>query len=479
MTLRSPVSLLLAAVAVCAAAAQAQIAPGNVAVLRIGTGAAALTNAATPVFLDEYTPAGGFVQSIALPTAASGANLAYGNSGTATSEGILTQSADGNFLVAAGYAAVPGTTGIASTTSASVPRVIARIGLDGSVDTSTSINNLFSANNVRGATTDDGSRFWAVGGNSGVVFAPLGATTGTSLNSTAPTNIRVAGIFAGQLYVTSGSGSNRGVNALGVGLPTTSGQTGALLPGFPTSTAPSPYDFFFADADTVYVADDRTNGSGGIEKWVQSAGVWSLAYLLSPGATVGCRGLSGSVVGGVTTLFATTTGNALVSVVDTGAGPGTFTTLAAAPTNTAFRGVRFVRRAPVVAYSGAGSPTTFGVPSIAPANGLPLVGNTAFTVAAGNLVPNGFGFGLLTLGALGSGFPVAGAPATVLIYVSPLATPLLLADGLGAASTPLGIPAASAFVGLPIAAQILAYDPALADPVPVGTSVGMALVVGI
>ncbi len=479
MMLRTPASLLLAATASFAAAAQAQIAPGNLAVLRVGTGAAALTNAATPVFLDEYTPAGGFVQSIALPTAASGSNLPFGSSGTATSEGILTQSADGNYLVAAGYAALPGTTGVASTTSASVPRVIARIGLDGSIDTSTSINNLFSANNARGAATDDGSRFWAVGGNSGVVYAPLGATTGTALNSTAPTNIRVVDIFAGQLYVTSGSGSNRGINALGSGLPTTSGQTGTLLPGFPTTTVPSPYDFYFADADTAYVADDRTNGSGGIEKWVRTGGTWSLAYLLAPGATTGCRGLSGAVLGGVTTLYATSTGNALVSVADTGAGPGTFTTLAAAPSNTAFRGVRFVHRAPVASFVGTGSATTVGVPTIAPANGLPLVGNTLFAVAAGNLVPNGFGFGLLNLGGLGAGTPVFGAPATVLIYVNPLATPLLLADGAGDAALPLGIPASSSFVGLPLAAQIVAFDAAMADPVPIGTSVGMALVVGI
>jgi len=45
---------------------------GNVVVYRVGDGAAALTNAATPAFLDEYDAAGTLVQSIALPTADDG-----------------------------------------------------------------------------------------------------------------------------------------------------------------------------------------------------------------------------------------------------------------------------------------------------------------------------------------------------------------------------------------------------------------------
>jgi hypothetical protein len=47
---------------------------GNLVVVRIGDGIATPTNASTAVFLDEYTPAGAFVQTIALPTAVSGSN---------------------------------------------------------------------------------------------------------------------------------------------------------------------------------------------------------------------------------------------------------------------------------------------------------------------------------------------------------------------------------------------------------------------
>lgn len=52
----------------------AQFTPGNLVVVRIGDGSAALTSAGTAVFLDEYTPAGVFVQAVAMPTAVNGAN---------------------------------------------------------------------------------------------------------------------------------------------------------------------------------------------------------------------------------------------------------------------------------------------------------------------------------------------------------------------------------------------------------------------
>src|SRR5262245_50006387 len=72
-------------------ASAASFAPGNLVVLRIGAGGGALSSAATPVFLDEYTPAGGLVQSIPLPTAVSGSNRILTNSGSATSEGALNR----------------------------------------------------------------------------------------------------------------------------------------------------------------------------------------------------------------------------------------------------------------------------------------------------------------------------------------------------------------------------------------------------
>ena len=352
---------------------------GNVVVVRVGTGAAALSNAATAVFLDEYSPAGVLQQTIALPTVASGANRPFTNSGSATSEGFLNLSADGQYLIQAGYGALPGTLAVVGTTSAATPRVVARIDLSGIVDTSTALSDAYSANNIRSATSDDGTRFWTGGTattGGGVRFATFGGTTTTQLSTTL-TNTRVVGIANGQLYVSSASGAFQGVSTVGTGLPTTSGQTITLLPGFPASAGS--YDYYFADASTVYVADDRSTASGGgIQKWTFNGTAWTLTYTLNSGLTTGLRGLSGVAGSSPLRLYATSTDTAtkLVTVVDGGA-PSAFTTIATAGANTAFRGVRHL---PVT----CNAPTIGTQPhdaSVCPG------GSTSFTVSATGTAP--------------------------------------------------------------------------------------------
>ena len=46
--------------------------PGNVVIYRVGDGAGALSPNGSAVFLDEYTPTGSLVQTVAMPTTASG-----------------------------------------------------------------------------------------------------------------------------------------------------------------------------------------------------------------------------------------------------------------------------------------------------------------------------------------------------------------------------------------------------------------------
>src|SRR5436189_2016020 len=75
----------------------AQIALGDLVVLRDGNGVAPLSNGSQAVFLDEYTTAGASVQSIPMPTSASGSDRAFTSSGSATSEGNLNQSVDGRY----------------------------------------------------------------------------------------------------------------------------------------------------------------------------------------------------------------------------------------------------------------------------------------------------------------------------------------------------------------------------------------------
>src|ERR1700712_5188981 len=74
----------------------AQFTGGNLVVYRVGTGTGALTNAAAPVFLDEFTPGGAQAQSIALPTAAASGNLPLTAAGQSRSEGLISRSLNKN-----------------------------------------------------------------------------------------------------------------------------------------------------------------------------------------------------------------------------------------------------------------------------------------------------------------------------------------------------------------------------------------------
>ena len=307
--------------------------PGNVVVVRVGTGTGALSNAATAVFLDEYTPAGILVQSVAVPTAASGANQALTISGTATSEGALTRTADGRFLVLTGYAAAPGLAGVSTTTAAATNRIIGRVAANGTLDTSTRLSDGISGNNIRAAASADGSTFYAVGGAGGVRYLPFGNAGATTALAAAPLSNRYVAVASGNLYTLS---SGTGANQIGSGLPTTAGQTNAAVPGLATAASSSPYAVFFADLsaavpgpDVAYVTDDRTAAGGGIQKYSLVAGTWALNGTIASGATVrpALRGLAGAVapVGNVVTLAATSTNG--LYVLSDGAGYN------AAPTN--------------------------------------------------------------------------------------------------------------------------------------------------
>ena len=331
--------------------ASAPFTPGNLVIYRVGTGTGSLVNTGNPVFLDEYTPAGALVQSISLPTTGAQKLIA---SGTATSEGLLTRSADGLYIVLAGYNAPIPTTGLAGTSSATVPRVVGRVDVAGNIDATTGLTDWASANNPRGVASSDGHDLWVGGAAGGVRYTTLGASLSTQL-STSVTNIRAVEIFDGQLYNSDSSGTTIRIGIDGSGLPKTSGQIINNLPGFPTNG--SPYAFFFADldagvpgVDTLYVADDtNTAGIGGIAKFSLVGGVWVSQGLVGSPADA-YRGLTGVVSGTTVTLYATrkggsgsTGGGELVSLVDaTGynaplvAAP---TLLATAATNTAFRGV--------------------------------------------------------------------------------------------------------------------------------------------
>jgi hypothetical protein len=217
-------------------------------------------------------------------------------------------------------------------------------------------------------------------------------------------NFRGLTIFNNTMYVTKGSGGN-GINTVyqvgNVGtLPTgTTAELASLpitiLPGFPTSLASGvdqngnpapvafPFGLFFADENTLYVCDegdgvaaDAAQGTGGVQKWSYSNGLWHMLYVLQDGldlgipyavsnypspATDGCRNLTGKVNGkGTVDLYAVTSTvsasgdqgadpNKLVKVTDllrattlpNGNGLGHFTTIRSAASGEVFRGVSF------------------------------------------------------------------------------------------------------------------------------------------
>lgn len=348
--------LAYAAGATCSASAVAT----DVVVCRVGDGASALSSAATAVFLERRTGAGNTVTAIALPTTSSVPNQPITLSGSSSSEGALAVSEDGRYLTIGGYATSPGTASVSTSSTATINRVVARIDALGNVDTSSRFNTAFSGGNVRSAVSADGSAFW-VGGNSGstsggVWYLLLGTTGGTQILST-PGNVRAVNIFAGQLFGDSASNPYGNVFSIGSGLPVTAGQIATSFAGMPASGA-SPYAFALFDrnpavagVDTLYVADDRSIGSGGgIQKWTFDGASWTLATTFTNGLSTGVRGLTAEAVGANIVLYATTAVNEnnLVRLVDDGTASPLAVIIATAPANTAYRGVTLAWVAPVV-----------------------------------------------------------------------------------------------------------------------------------
>lgn len=328
--------------------------PGNVVVCRVGNGAMALSNASTPVFLDEYNSMGTLISSLMIPITYQSSNFPLTVSGTADTECMITRSADRRYLVITGYAASPGVASIAGTLSSNYARVIGTVDAYGVVNITTS-TTAFSSANIRSATTVDGSAFWAVGGNSGVVYQLLGGSGLPTTIASNVTNNRVVNIFGDQLFVSGSSGSNR-LSKVGSGLPSTTGSNITNLPGFPV--AGNPHQYFFADlstsvdgVDTVYVADQATTSGvsgGGIKKFSLIAGFWTyngtFPAISSPSvAPTLFIGLAGEVTNGTVRLFATRNGQQLIYVEDTSgynSAPSAIPQLiSVASINNAYRGV--------------------------------------------------------------------------------------------------------------------------------------------
>ncbi|HYV39590.1 MAG TPA: Ig-like domain-containing protein, partial [Gemmataceae bacterium] len=391
--------------------------PGNLLVYRVGDGGltygsqgsgGTASGSAVGIFLDEYTPAGNFVQTVFVPS--TGANKTT-DSNSATSDGMMTLSADGHSVAFTGYNADLGTanlTSIASSGTGAVARVIGTVSSSGEVDTST-MTTAYSAGNIRSAATIDGKEFWTAGtagtasaANSGVrYFNVTGATgqAGTILNNTF--NSRTVGFYGGQLYWGTGTtnlsfNSGAGTYAFPTPFPTTA-PTGAIDTGL-VAASTSPYQFVILDMDAsgtltagdrAYFVDD-TSGVGSLRREDYTGTAWSAPTAVATNFN-DVRGLTGVVVNSTTarlfgtrataTIAATSSYSTAIVTVDDVVGSGaTWSTVVqfadagstASPVRQ-FRGITIVPQAPGVA-----SDTVSLTPSVNPA---PAGSSVTFTAS--------------------------------------------------------------------------------------------------
>ncbi len=331
-------------------------------VSRVGTGASALGSTATAEFIDQYSTAAGqssAVASLALPTTKSGSNYALTDSATASSDGTLTLSTNGQYLTIQGYNDAVGTTGVASSTpsSSTNQRVVALITVPTSgnisgatVDTSTALSNPFPKGNFRSSVYDTTANKLYLGGQdgsgtttNGIFSSAVGASSATVLNTT-KSSIRDVNLYNGTLYAST----TTAITSVNL-------SNGALTNVVSDATnAPSPYDFVFADnGSTLYVADSTK----GLVKYTKSGSTFSFAYSFA--VTNGLFGLAlgAPTAGGNDVLYGIansgSSANKLFSFTDTGS---TFTSslIATAAANTSFKGVEFLPAPPASAPEPSG-----------------------------------------------------------------------------------------------------------------------------
>ena len=174
--------------------------PGNIVAYRVGTGASLLTNAATPVFLDEFIACRGLCAVDFAANVGGWRTAALNAQGTGTSEGLLTLSVNGEYLLLTGYDAPsgqqgPGASALSTTSSAAFNRVVGRVDSAGNVDTSTALQD-FSSGNIRSAASTNGTDLWVSGSNGGVRFGTFGQIPpATTMRLTPLSRPRGAGHF--------------------------------------------------------------------------------------------------------------------------------------------------------------------------------------------------------------------------------------------------------------------------------------------
>ncbi len=328
------VSLLLALLGSLQSLQAAAITTGNILIYRVGDAAGALGTTAAAVFIDEYTPAGTLVQSIPAPTTGATAMTAVGN---ATSEGIITRSQDGNYLIFTGYRKDAGGTNPSSDAPATTNRVISTLDLSGTLSTAIGVTD--STGTARSATSVDGisSFYQATSGSVRYIASPGAASTGTVIDAR---NSREVYLSDGTLYASNGSTAiTAKVQSYGT-LPT---GTTAPTPVITLGTTDAVNGFWMFDLSPSVTGDDTiyalSTVSNTLLKYSFDGSSWVSNGSISAS---GAQNITGVASGSTVDLFLTS-GSTLFKLTDANghnsALGGSLSTLATAGTNTAFRGI--------------------------------------------------------------------------------------------------------------------------------------------
>ena len=311
-------------------------AAGNLAVLRIGDGSIALASSGNSVFIDQFTTNGTLAGSVAIPDNATNAFIV---SGSASSEGALTRSADGRLLVIGGYHIVltNSASSLANSSATNVPRALGVVDALGNFALVGVTTNQYNTNNIRSGTSDGRGNYWGAGATSGTFYFGSGQTNTVQTNVANSVVIQAIG---GNLYFSTQK-ATPGIWKI-PGTPTAPATNAAVF--LSAGSKAGTYGFALnAAATTAYLADDTLKGTGGIQRWDFSGGVWTMTYAFTSLTNIGARGVAVDFSGVHPVIYATTaesTANRLVSITDTGA-VSTVTTLATAGQNQIFRGVTF------------------------------------------------------------------------------------------------------------------------------------------
>ena len=388
-------SATLSGLALAAAPAMAgPFTAGNIVAYRVynsSTGGIS-TTAGNAVYLDEYAPDGTLVQSIAMPTAFGSAPLTNPLTASSTgSEGLLNRTVDGTCLTVPGYAATPGTTYTNSggsavfntpTTGNGAYRVVGFVDNNGNVDTSTTLAiKAFAGSNFRGAISDSCGHVWTSGNgtgasNYGIWYASKGASgAATQILTTAVNSQGMAIDGSGQLYA---SFSSANFDAIGTGLPTTTGQAVTAVSGvikdnyrgisFLTLQSAS------GPSDTLYLINNNATPQQ-LDKYSLVGGVWTAkGYIDMSGVAGTLQGLAAVKLGdGNVALYITNGKSGIIyrAIDDTGPTGSlvsttsytNFATATGASVNAVFYGLAL---APVAALPAAapGVPTNLAAASL-------------------------------------------------------------------------------------------------------------------